>query len=135
MPASEENAHRDVKIFGDLKQIFCWEYTRQVQNDWTIRFDNRCYQIQRNTLLKLKAKQTITVRQHLDCSLSLWFNSNKLAYVETDSKPAAARLKTGHDSMVQSKNASKSRHKSPWSQFNPRWLKQKTMVNKEPAGL
>jgi hypothetical protein len=33
VPASEENAHRDVKLFGDLKQIFCWEYMRQVQND------------------------------------------------------------------------------------------------------
>jgi len=135
MPANEKNAHRDAKLFGDLKQIFCWEYTRQVQNDWTIRFDNKCYQIQKNTLLKLKAKQTITVRQHLNCSLSLWFNSNKLAYVETDFKPATARLKTGYDSVAQSKNSKRNRHKSPWSQFNPRWLKQKTMVNKEPAGL
>lgn len=135
MPTSEENAHRDAKTVGDLKQIFCWEYTRQVQNDWTIRFDNRCYQIQKNTLLKLKAKQTITVRQHLDKSLSLWFSDNKLAYVEIDFKPAEARLKKGHDSLMQSKNSSKNKHKSPWSQFNPRWLNEKTVVNKEPVVL
>ncbi len=75
--------------------------------------------------MTLKAKQSITVRQHLDGSLSLWFSDNKLAYGEIDPQPKETRIKTGYDPRMRSKNASKTKHKSPWSQFNPGWLNEK----------
>lgn len=131
-PLDSHNAHRDVRIFGDLKQIFCWEYTRQVQNDWTIRFENRCYQIQKNTLVRVKAKQNIIVRQHLDEMISLWYGDHSLSFEETEYKPQAeTKIKMGCDPVAISNIARANKHKSPWSQFNPRWLSKKKVANKQ----
>ncbi len=40
-----KDCHRDDKQYGDLEQIFCWEYKRTVKNDWTLQFKNKHYQI------------------------------------------------------------------------------------------
>jgi transposase len=121
-PADPQSAHLDVKIFGDLKQIFCWEYLRQIQNDWTVRFKNKCYQIQKRTLGKLRAKQSITVRQHLDQSVSLWDGENQIPHQEINKEPYKEYVKTGYDTVVRGKNGRASKHKSPWNKFNPGWI-------------
>lgn len=128
VPESAQDAHRDRKTFGDLNQIFCWEYARQVQNDWTISFENKCYQIQKNTSIKLRAKQYITVRQHLKSVMSLWYGEDRLAYEEIDYKPAKAYVKKGYNSALQSKNASRNKHKSPWGKSNSTWLSPKKVA-------
>src|SRR5215204_1024199 len=33
-----EDGHRSVVDYGDLEQIFCWEYSRQVKLDWTVQY-------------------------------------------------------------------------------------------------
>jgi transposase len=134
-PASVIDAHRGAKIFGDLGQIFCWEYARQVQNDWTISFENTCYQIQKSTVIKLEAKQRIMVRQHLNGSVSLWHGEHCLAFEEVDYKITKAYIKKGHDSALQSKIARENKHKSPWSQFNSTWLNSKEVANKRSGDL
>jgi len=123
--AQKSDAHRQAKLAGDLNQIFCWEYTRQVQNDWSISFNNKYYQISKSIPLVIKPKQQITVRQHLDRSISLWNSENKLSYQEINSKEEKKPKIKGHDSMLKSKNATKNKHKSPWGTFDPLWLKTK----------
>jgi hypothetical protein len=39
-----ESVHRSASGI-DLNQVICWEYSRQVQNDWTFSFKRKCYQV------------------------------------------------------------------------------------------
>lgn len=131
-PANLQDAHRDKNLFGDLEQIFCWEYIRQVQNDWTIRYKAKYYQLHKNRDIKLRAKQKIIVRQHLDQSVSLWQGENRLTYEEIvyKLKPEPVR-KRGHDPWLSGKRARENKHKTPWSQYNPAWLKPKRKLENE----
>lgn len=125
-PMDEKDAHRDRTLYGDLAQIFCWEYQRQVQNDWTIRFNNHCYQLHKSTKMMVRPKYKITVREHLDGSLSLWHQDKKLSFEEINYQPKQKMYeKKGYDLSLRIKNAKQCKHQSPWSKFNPGWLKTK----------
>lgn len=122
-PIDPQNGHRETKSFGDLNQIFCWEYTRQIQNDWTIRFKGKYYQINK-TSHKVKSKQKVTVRQHLDETISLWYENIKLVFEELQYQPQAKiPIKKGHDLAAMSERSRLNKHLSPWNRFNPGWLK------------
>ena len=74
-----ESAHRPLgKI--DLDQVFCWVYQRQVQHDWTFSFNGKYYQVNKVYGSHLKPKSMITVRRHLDHSISVWYGDESLAY-------------------------------------------------------
>lgn len=81
-----ESAHRlPGKI--DLKQVFCWEYTRQIQHDWTFLFSGKCYQVAKEYGSHVKPKDTITVRKHLDGAMSVWYREEKLSVRELSTRP------------------------------------------------
>jgi transposase len=121
-------AHRPLNGLN-LDQILCWEYERQVQNDWTFSFEGNCYQIEKTQPLQVRPKQTIIIRRHLDKSLSVWFKEQPLKYccIEKPLKPPVQ--KTGYDLQQRSLLAQQNKHKTPWGQFNPDWLKSKKRVN------
>ncbi len=77
---SNEDAH--VPLYGhDLDQILCWEYKRCVRNDWTIQFKNQCYQIEKSTKYRTPSpRQKVLVRRHLDESISLWCQGQRLSF-------------------------------------------------------
>lgn len=134
LAASPEDGHCKADLFGDLSQIFCWDYSRQLQNDWTISFRKHCYQIQKNATLKLQAKQSILVRQHLDGTLSLWKDEHRLVYEEIAYSKPPAKIKKGPDLQARSQLSRANRHNTPWSQFNPSWLSSKK-AHKQAAEL
>lgn len=72
-----QSAHRPLNGI-DLNQIFCWEYERQVQNDWTFSFQNQCYQVKKPYGCTIRPKVQICVRKHLDGSLTAWHKGEKL---------------------------------------------------------
>lgn len=113
----------------DLNQILCWGYERQVQNDWTFSFAGHCWQIQKTQPLGVGPKQKITVRRHLDESLSVWFNEQRFPFVRIDKPVKVPQQKQGYDSQHMSQQARLNKHKTPWSQFNPGWLESKKQVN------
>lgn len=129
------DAHVPLRTDNDLSQVLCWEYKRHVYNDWTIQFESQYFQIEKNT--KVQAGQKITVRKHLDDSISLGYKNSCLAFKPIKKQLMATKEKTGHDSLIHSKNASKNRHKTPWGQFNPQWLNPSkvTKTNSADAGL
>jgi transposase len=119
---SDEDAHVPLTPGDDLDQILCWEYTRQVKNDWTVRFENRYYQIKK-TGIKVQPKQKITVRRHLDESISLWHKDNPLRFKEI----LQPIMKPKEDvSKLDVDNIKSDKHKSPWRRFNPAWLTSRT---------
>ena len=110
----------------DLDQILCWEFTRQIHNDWTVQFENKLYQIKRSSHYATRPKQKITIRKHLDDSVSLWYKDQRLEAVvitKTVTNQAMADKKIGHDSVKRSQLSRANRHKTPWGQFNTNWLK------------
>lgn len=124
--ADEYDAHRPVSDYGDLYQIFCWETTRQLQNDWTISYLGQCYQIKKATPLLVRPKAKVTVRCHLDGRLSLWYKDNTLPFKKLVERPKPAPIlkkKEEYTSAKRSAIAKKNKSKSPWSKFEPKLAK------------
>jgi transposase len=81
-----ESAHRPLNNI-DLNQVFCWEYKRQLQHDWTFSFNRADYQLEKPRGSWLKPKNILTIRKHLDGSLSVWFRDEKLSSKSISQKP------------------------------------------------
>jgi len=121
---SDGDAHVPLTDDEDLDQIFCWEYERQVSNDWVIRYENKYYQIEKSNEVTVQPKQYIKVRRHLNESISLWSkNKERLIFRELEGKPEKQKeVKQPITEAERSENARKNKHKTPWGAFNPKWL-------------
>lgn len=73
------SAHRPLGDI-DLNQIFCWEYNRQVQHDWTFSFSGRYFQIEKAYGAMIRPKSNIKVRKHLDGTISVWQKEEKIPF-------------------------------------------------------
>ena len=87
---SNEDFHRPVPRGIDLAGVFVWEQTRTVQNDWTVRFENRWYQILGPKRRLPPAKGKVVVQRRLDGSLHLLYRGRPVHHVELPQRPAAA---------------------------------------------
>lgn len=126
-PQSEEDAHIALRPGQDLTPIFCWEYTRALSNDWLIRFENQLLQIPKAQ--PLRPKQKVTVKKQLDGKLTLWSKGQAISYqFITEPAQTAKKVSRPYSTAQRSEQARKSKSKTPWSQFNPGWLK-KTKEN------
>lgn len=79
--------HRPIPAGLQLKEVLCFEEPRVVQNDWTIRWDNRYFQIARQHEVLHLAKRTITVRERLDGSIALLYRGQGLRFTELTERP------------------------------------------------
>lgn len=91
-PASEQDFHRPLPNKRLLSEVLCYEETRTVCNDWTIRYDNRFFQ-----LLKAKSRlprpgEKVIVRRLLDGSLQIVYRERKLRFKEI----AQPQTRTAH---------------------------------------
>ena len=91
LPRSQTDFHRPVDGGCDLREIFCFENTRVVANDWTVRCENRFYQILKHNDPLPRPRQKVTVRRLLDCEIQLLYRDKKLAFKEI--APPAAPLR------------------------------------------
>lgn len=71
----------------DLKNILCFETTRQVRNDYTITLDAQYLQLQRGEAPLPPPKREVIVRRWLDDSLHIFGNEHELKYTPLQSKP------------------------------------------------
>jgi transposase len=123
-PSSDEEAHVALLDEQNLDDILCWEYTRTVHNDWIIRFENQCLQLQKTSVIQVRPKQRITLKRHLNGKITLWSKGQKIPYCFIERPVKEERIKLGQNKVKCSQNARNTKSKSPWSQFNPGWLKQ-----------
>jgi transposase len=79
-PLSSTDYHQPLARGVNLAHVFCLEETRQVQNDWTIRFENQYFQISRDNKPLPKPKTKVTVRTLLDGSVHLLSGDRPLIY-------------------------------------------------------
>jgi transposase len=107
MPASADNAHRPLGPEHSLAASLSHGETRQVANDYTIRFATKLYQIQRSDIHAGLRGGTVRVEPRLDGTLAVRFRDRYLAVAECSPRPQAASVKP-----VRSRQAV--RRKSEW---------------------
>ena len=88
------------------------------------RFENQLLQIQKSSGMGIRPKQQITLKKHLNGKITLWHKGQKIPYCYVERKAKEETIKLGHDILKCRQHGRRSKSKSPWSQFNPGWLKQ-----------
>jgi hypothetical protein len=84
-PASDNDAHRPLGKRQDLAAILSIQQERVVANDYTIRFENRVYQLPPPTWPGLRGGK-VTVEQRADGSMHVRFKGRYLAYQAVEGK-------------------------------------------------
>lgn len=122
-PLSKQDAHAPL-LDVDLDQILVWNYKRQIQNDWTILFKGKRYQIF-DEKKKLRAKQNVDVKIHLEGEISISFKGFRFKYKVLEKAKKMCKLvqKKGYSEYKKRVAGYKGKLSSPWNKFNPNWLK------------
>jgi hypothetical protein len=92
--ARRRNAHRDLGPEHLLPAILSVQAMRVVDNDYTVRFQNRCYQLHKPALPGLR-RGRVVLEQRLDGQLKIRFGEHYLSFHEVPLRPrrsARARL-------------------------------------------
>lgn len=71
----------------DLKNIFCFEATRRVYNDYTITLDNQFIQLEKSNTPLPPPGRSVTVRRWLDDSLHIFWNEQELNFTPLTTRP------------------------------------------------
>ena len=96
-PASAIDYHRPVPSGLRLEDVFVFEEKRTVQNDWTVNWDNRWFQITGPKGRLPRRRERIVVRRRLDASRVLLHRGRPLEFHELTERPPrpAPRVRTG----------------------------------------
>ena len=92
--------HRPIPAGVQLKDVLCFEESRVVQNDWTVRWRHRDFQIARQHETLHLARGTITVRERLDGSVALLYRGARLQFKELTARPARPCVAPTHKPVV-----------------------------------
>jgi hypothetical protein len=93
VPAVPDNAHRRLGKEHSLAASLSHVETRQVANDYTIRFDTKLYQLQRADIQAGLRGGQVRVEHRLDGTLAVRFRDRYLAVIECTPRPKAAAVK------------------------------------------
>src|SRR3990167_8314083 len=84
-PADSTNVHRSVKNIN-LNNIFCIKEERKLQNDFTILYQTRIFQLEAQQKTIIKPKNEITVNKHLHGSIRLSIRKVDLYFKEINER-------------------------------------------------
>jgi hypothetical protein len=109
-PASADDAHRPLEKHHDLAAILSHVESRQVDNDYTIRLDNKIYQIARKDICSGLRKAEVRVEKRRDGSVAVRFRERYLSITECEQRP---KVKPAQP--VKTKRQTKPRKPSAWN--------------------
>jgi DNA-binding IscR family transcriptional regulator len=112
VPASADDAHRSLDATHSLAASLSYVETRQVNNDYTIQFDNKIYQIARDDIRTGLRGADVRVEVRLDASLAVRFRGSYLTVSECHPRPKASPAPKARKTQAQPSSAP--RQKSPW---------------------
>ncbi len=84
-PADSTNVHRSIKGI-DLNNILCIKEERKLQNDFTILYQKRIFQLEAKQRTIIRPKNDITVNVHLDGSIRLSVRKTDLFFKEINER-------------------------------------------------
>jgi transposase len=82
--------HRRVPYRLDLDQVLAFEEERVVQNDWTVRWRNRWFQLTATNGRLALAGRRVLVREQLDGTIRLVYGGRELEWRELPGRPQPA---------------------------------------------
>jgi transposase len=85
--ARPADLHRRVPRGLDMNRVLSIQEARVVQNDWTLRFENRWFQLAEIHRKLVLAGRSVTVCQRLDGRLELLYGGRELTYRELPAAP------------------------------------------------
>jgi transposase len=87
-PADPTDAH--VALLDiDMKDIFCFEHTRVVSNDFVIHFQTRLFQIKAENQIRPRPRDRVLIRIRLDGCIDFYWQDKKLQVKEIQTKKEA----------------------------------------------
>jgi hypothetical protein len=93
-PASPQDYHRNKPSARELEQVFCLETERSISNDWVVRYENRYFQLERESDYPPRQAQ-VTVCEWEDGRIEIRYKSKARRYREIQAprkETAAIRL-------------------------------------------
>ena len=114
-PRARSDLHRRVPRGVTLERVLSFQETRVVQNDWTIRWRNRWFQLtQENRKLAL-VKRTLTVCEQRDGTVLLLLGKRVLAWKELPERPQCiVKVKPADKPKSKSGGSRKPSASHPW---------------------
>jgi hypothetical protein len=92
-PASADDAHRPLEKHHDLAAILSHVETRQVNNDYTIQFDAKIYQIARKDIGVGLRGAVVRVERRRDATVAIRFRDRYLSASRCDQRPKVTPTK------------------------------------------
>jgi transposase len=92
-PASADDAHRPLEKQHDLAAILSHVENRQVDGNYTIRFQSKVYQIQRKAICAGLRGAEVRVEQRRDGSIAVRFRERYMDVVECELRPKQVQAK------------------------------------------
>ncbi len=90
---SPTNLHRDVPRGVKLEHVLCYQEQRTVQNDWTVSWYNRIFQVHESHRKLTLARKKILVSELLDGQIRLTHRGFDLPWSELPERPSTAKPK------------------------------------------
>ena len=81
-PRNDADFHHSVDPEISLRKIFCFEEQRKVNNDWTVCYHNRLFQIKKQNDSLPPAKDKVTVCEWLDGSIHILYREQQMNFKE-----------------------------------------------------
>ena len=91
---AEADLHRSVPRGVRLEHVLCYQEQRVVQNDWTVSWCNRIFQLDERHQKLALARKKILVSELLDGQIRLTHQTRELIWLELPARPGTARSKT-----------------------------------------
>lgn len=93
-PRQEGDAHRSLtkELREKLSAIFSIQSERRVNNDYTIRFKSKWFQLSATQGTTVYKKDVVTIEERLDGTLYIRLNNTYLAYTELPERPRRTRM-------------------------------------------
>jgi transposase len=90
---SSVNLHRSVPRGVKLDHVLCYQEQRLVQNDWTVSWCNRIFQLGIEHQKLSLARKKILVSELLDGTIRLTSGGRSLSWLEVSTRPSKAKAK------------------------------------------
>jgi transposase len=89
VPKSDNNCHRkiDISTAKRLKSIFAKHYIRGINNDFTVQYKTKYYQLKEIQPLTVFKKDKVLVEERLDNSIRIKYKNHYLNYFELPDRP------------------------------------------------
>jgi hypothetical protein len=111
--AKADDVHRPITTHN-LDNIFCLKEERIIQNDFTVQYKKRIIQLLADQKAVIRPKETVTIFEHLDCTLSVSIRNIQLNFTEIAQKPARVK-----DVVLKQHKFHKPAANHPWRIYSP----------------